>query len=121
MGNDSMHRMLLIWDGNDTAGDLNAALAAASSQHVPIDVMPLQYNVEHEVMMDKFIAPTRRQEGQPFNIDVYLNNKNDGDVQGDLSVTDNGKLIPLRDGKTTERVSLKPGRMWSGFRCRRRR
>jgi len=109
MGNNSMHRMLLIWDGNATAGDLNTALAAASSQHVPIDVMPLQYNVEHEVMMDKFIAPTRRQEGQPFNIDVYLNNKNDSDVQGDLSVTDNGKLIPLRQGKTTERITLKPG------------
>jgi uncharacterized membrane protein len=109
MGNNSMHRMLLIWDGNATAGDLNTALAAASSQHVPIDVMPLQYNVEHEVMMDKFIAPTRRQEGQPFNIDVYVNNKNDDDVQGDLSVTDNGKLIPLRGGNTTERVTLKPG------------
>ena len=81
-GTNSMHRMLLIWDGNATAGDLNAALAAASSQHVPIDVMPLQYNVEHEVMMDKFIAPTRRQEGQPFNIDVYINNKNEQDVAG---------------------------------------
>lgn len=109
MGSNAMHRMLLIWDGNATAGDLSAALAAASSQHVPIDVMPLQYNVEHEVMMDKFIAPTRRQEGQPFNIDVYLNNKNDQDVAGDLSVTDNGKLIPLHDGNTTERVTLKPG------------
>ena len=109
MGNNSMHRLLLIWDGNATAGDLNSALAAASSQHVPIDVMPLQYNVEHEVMMDKFIAPTRRQEGQPFSIDVYLNNKNVQDVQGDLSVTDNGKLIPLADGKTTQRVMLKSG------------
>jgi Ca-activated chloride channel family protein len=109
MGNDSMHRMLLIWDGNATAGDLNTSLAAASSQHVPIDVMPLHYNVEHEVMMDKFIAPSRRQEGQPFSIDVYINNKNAQNVEGDLSVTDNGKLLPLRDGKTTERVALKPG------------
>lgn len=109
MGNNSMHRMLLIWDGNATSGDLNAALAAASSQHVPIDVMPLQYNVEHEVMMDKFIAPTRRQEGQPFDLDIYLNNKNDDNVVGDLSVTDNGKLIALHDGKTTERITLRPG------------
>lgn len=109
MGNNSMHRMLLIWDGNATAGDLNASLAAASSQHVPIDVMPLHYNVEHEVMMDKFIAPSRRQEGQPFSIDVYINNKNQQNVEGDLSVTDNGKLIPLRDGNTTARVTLKPG------------
>ncbi len=71
--------------------------------------MPLQYNVEHEVMMDKFIAPTRRQEGQPFSIDVYINNKNDSNVAGDVSVTDNGKLIPLGGGQTTQRVTLKPG------------
>jgi uncharacterized membrane protein len=109
MGNDSMHRMLLIWDGNATAGDLNTALAAVSSQHVPIDVMPLHYNVEHEVMMDKFIAPSHRQEGQPFSIDVYIDNKNAQNVEGDLSVTDNGKLIPLTGGKTTERIALKPG------------
>jgi uncharacterized membrane protein len=109
LSNDAMHRILLIWDGNATAGDLNTALAAASSQHVPIDVMPLHYNVEHEVMMDKFIAPARRQEGQPFSIDVYVNNKNERNVEGDLSITDNGKLIPLQDGKTTERLVLKPG------------
>jgi uncharacterized membrane protein len=109
MGNDSLHRILLIWDGNATAGDLNAALAAAASQHVPIDVMPLHYNVEHEVMMDKFIAPSRRQEGQAFSIDVYINNKNTQDVVGDLSVTDNGKLMPLQDGQTTQRVELVPG------------
>jgi uncharacterized membrane protein len=109
MSNNSMHRLLLIWDGNATSGDLDAAMAAASSQHVPIDVMPLQYNVEHEVMMDKFIAPTRRQEGQPFSIDVYINSKNDANVAGDVSVTDNGKLIPLTGGQTTQRVMLKPG------------
>ncbi|MDP9173578.1 MAG: hypothetical protein M3O30_06900 [Planctomycetota bacterium] len=109
MSGDSSHRMLLIWDGNATAGDLNAALAAAASQHVPIDVMPLKYNVEHEVMMDNFIAPNARQEGQPFTIEVHLQNKNDTTVEGNLSVTDNGNLMALRDGKTTERISLKPG------------
>ena len=109
LSNSSLHRILLIWDGNATAGDLSAALANASSQHVPIDVMPLQYNVQHEVMMDKFIAPTRRQEGQPFSIDVYVNNKNDQNVQAELSVTDNGTLIPLAGAQTTQRIVLKPG------------
>jgi uncharacterized membrane protein len=109
MDSDAMHRLLLIWDGNDTAGELSAALADAASQHVPIDVMPLHYNVEHEVMVDKFIAPNSRQEGQPFNIEVHLTNTNKFDVEGNLSVTDNGNLIPLKDGKTTERIALKPG------------
>ncbi len=108
--NDAMHRILLIWDGNSTAGDLSAALAAASSQHVPIDVMPLHYNVSHEVMMDKFIAPVWRQEGQPFTIEVHVLSTNLVDVTGNLSVTNNGKLMPLKDGQTTERIAIKPGK-----------
>jgi uncharacterized membrane protein len=110
MDNDSMHRMLLIWDGNNTQGDINTAVAAASSQHVPIDVMPLSYNVNHEVMVDKFVSPSRRQEGQPFTIEVHIVSTNSLPVEANLSVTDNGKLMPLRDGQTTERIALKPGR-----------
>jgi Ca-activated chloride channel homolog len=110
MDNDAMHRILLIWDGNSTQGDLDAALAEASSQHVPVDVMPLQYNVKHEVMVDKFIAPTWRQEGQPFTIEVHVVSTNAQDVEANLSVTDNGQLMALRDGQTTERITLTPGR-----------
>jgi uncharacterized membrane protein len=109
MSSDTMHRLLLVWDGNATAGDLNTALAAAASEHVPIDVMPLKYNITHEVMMDKFIAPTLRQEGQAFTIEVHLKSTNTQNVEGDLSVTDNGKLMAIKDGKTTDRVTLKPG------------
>jgi hypothetical protein len=47
MGKDSMHRLVLMWDGNSTTGDLDAAVEAAASQHVPIDVMPLDYNVKN--------------------------------------------------------------------------
>jgi uncharacterized membrane protein len=110
MDTDAMHRLLLITDGNATQGDLETALAAASSQHVPIDVMPLQYNVTHEVMLDKFIAPTWRQEGQPFTIEVHIVSTNPGDVEANLSVSDNGRLMPLEDGKTTQLILLKPGR-----------
>jgi len=110
MDTDAMHRLLLITDGNSTQGDLETALAAAASQHVPIDVMPLEYNVTHEVMLDKFIAPTWRQEGQPFTIEVHVLSTNPGDVQANLSVSDNGRLMPLRDGQTTQVILLKPGR-----------
>src|SRR4051794_14932834 len=33
---DAMHRLLLMWDGNATAGDTDTAVAAAKSQGVPI-------------------------------------------------------------------------------------
>jgi uncharacterized membrane protein len=110
MDHDTMHRLLLITDGNATQGDLDSALAAVSSQHVPVDVMPLQYNVDREVMVDKFIAPTWRQEGQPFSIEVHVVSTNPDDVQANLSVTDNGELLPLTGGTTTQKILLKPGR-----------
>ena len=64
-----MHRLLLIWDGNQTTGDLETALAAAAAQRVPIDVMPLKYNVTSEVLVDRFIAPTWKRENEPFTIE----------------------------------------------------
>ena len=39
-GEDARHRIVLVWDGNKTEGDLDAAVAAAKAQGVPIDVMP---------------------------------------------------------------------------------
>ena len=72
MGKDAMHRLLLIWDGNPTTGDLDAAIAAAAAQHVPIDVMPLDYDVQNEVLVERFVAPTWKRENEPFTIEVFL-------------------------------------------------
>jgi len=55
---DAMRRILLISDGNQTAGDLEGALTAAVSQNVPIDVMKLSYSVDNEVLIDRLAAPS---------------------------------------------------------------
>lgn len=86
MSPDAMHRLLLIWDGNQTVGDLDAAVSAAAAQHVPIDVMPLHYDVRNETMVDRFVAPPLRRENEPFTIDVYLNSTADVPVRGKLNV-----------------------------------
>jgi uncharacterized membrane protein len=83
---DAMHRMLLIWDGNQTEGDLDTAVAAAAAQHIPIDVMPLHYDVRNATMVDKFVAPPLRRENEPFTIDVVLRSTSDVPVTGKLTV-----------------------------------
>ncbi len=112
-GKDAMHRMLLISDGNMTAGDLEAAEAAATAQHVPIDVMPLQYDVKNEVLVDRFIAPTIKRENEPFTIDVILRATNPP-VTGKLTVLHNDRpmdLDPNTPGiQTTRTVVLKQER-----------
>ena len=110
---DAMHRLLLIWDGNATAGDLNTALSAAVAQHVPIDVMPLRYNITHEVMMERFNAPMWKRENEPFTLDIVLRSTNAVPVTGKLTVRNGSELMdldPEKPGVQPVRVvTLKPG------------
>ncbi len=108
---DAMHRMLLIWDGNQTTGDIEAALSAAAAARVPIDVMPLTYDVRNEVMVDRIVAPTWKRENEPFTLEVYLSSTNPGLTNGTLTVTHQGlpmDLDPTQSGvQSTRRVQLK--------------
>lgn len=110
---DAMHRLLLIWDGNQTIGDLNNALSAAKSQNVPIDVMPLRYNVTNEVMMDRFNAPMWKRENEPFTMDIVLNSTNAVPVTGKLTVRHGSEMLDLDPNtpgpQPVRLVTLKPG------------
>lgn len=113
MSNDAMHRLLLVWDGNQTTGDLEAALATAAAQNVPIDVMPLRYNVTNEVLLERLVAPTWRRENEPFTIEVMLRSTNPAAVSGTLTVLRQNQPMDL-DPSTPQidpirRVTLKNG------------
>ena len=112
-GKDAMRRMVLISDGNPTQGDTDTAVAEANAQHIPIDVMPLHYDIKHEVAMDRFLAPTWKREHEPFTLSVVLKNTNDAPVQGNLTVTDQNTpmdLDPSTPGvQTSRRVTIPAG------------
>ena len=113
LGHDAMHRLVLISDGNPTTGETDEAVSAAVAQHVPIDVMPLHYDVQHEVLMDRFVAPTWKRQNEPFTLYVYLKSTNDFPVTGKLTVKHQGApmdLDPATPGiQPTLRVTLSPG------------
>jgi uncharacterized membrane protein len=123
-GKDAMHRLLLVSDGNVTQGDLEAARTAAAAQHVPIDVMPLRYDVKNEVLIERFIAPSWRREDEPFSIDVILRATNPpatgtltvvhGDQPMDLDPDTPGvqptRRVTLRQERNVERVAVPPQR-----------
>jgi len=113
MQKDKMHRLLLIWDGNPTLGDIDAARNAAIAAHVPIDVMPLHYDVQHEVLMDKIDAPTWRRENETYTVRVYIKSTNNFPVTGKLSMTDQGQPMDLEPDQPgehlTRNVTLPPG------------
>lgn len=113
LSNDAMHRMVLIWDGNQTAGDLAAAVSTAAAQGVPIDVMPLHYSVPAAVMMERFVAPSWKREKDAFSLQVVLRNTATHDVTGQLSILHQGRPIDVDAEKpgiqTSLHIALKPG------------
>ena len=113
MSDDAMHRLLLVWDGNQTTGDLEAALATAAAQNVPIDVMPLRYDVTNEVLLERLIAPSWKRENEPFSVEVMLRSTNATAVGGTLTVLHQGQPMDLDIGtpemNPTRAVTLKPG------------
>lgn len=113
MNKDAMHRLVLLWDGNATTGDLEGALAQAAAQNVPVDVMPLAYNVRREVVVDNLAAPTWKRENEPFTIDVVFRSTNETPVAGTMVVTHQGEamdLDPYTPGaQAARKVTLRPG------------
>lgn len=103
MRREAMHRMLLIWDGNKTQGDLDAAISAAAAAHVPIDVMPLNYNVTNEVLVQSFSAPTMKNEKEPFALTLVLQSTNNKPVTGTVT------LYRQERPMETRKVTLNPG------------
>jgi Ca-activated chloride channel family protein len=110
---DAMRRIVLMWDGNQTTGELDAAVSAAAAAHVPIDVAPLSYSVKGAVILDKFVAPARRRAGEPFTLDVVLRNTSVAQVRGTLFVDSDGQILSsrrltLRPGLNAEHISMPP-------------
>ncbi len=57
---DASGRLLLISDGNQTAGDALAAansLVRADGSAVPVDVVPVKYRIEREVLVERVDVP----------------------------------------------------------------
>jgi uncharacterized membrane protein len=110
--NDAMRRIVLISDGNQNMGDIDAAISAAASQHVPIDVFPLNYRINNEVLMEKMISPTWKRQNEPFTVEIYLRSTNSTDVSGKLTVLMDNVPIPLDPAHpeaTSVTKTLRPG------------
>jgi uncharacterized membrane protein len=69
---DSAYRLVLITDGNETDGSLLAAAESARAMNVPIDVLPLTYRYEGEVIVERVETPTNARMGDLINARVTI-------------------------------------------------
>lgn len=106
---DAAYRLLLVSDGNETAGSLLEAAQAAKARGVPIDVLPVRYRATAEVTLDQLVAPTTARMGETVALRVVLTSTQA--TRGRLSILLNDEPIDLdpQGPGTSELVDLRQG------------
>lgn len=66
------NRLVLVSDANQTAGSVIAAAQAAKAAKIPIDVYPIEYAYEREVIVERLIAPATARQGEIVSLRAVL-------------------------------------------------
>ena len=101
-------RIVLLSDGNSTAGD-PLKVATALRGKVDVSTVPLSVRNDPEVQVASVNAPTQVQQGEGFNVEVVVDSNHDDDAgkveiyRGDVKVADQ----PMKLKKGENRLLLK--------------
>lgn len=122
---DARTRIVLFSDGNQTQGDAaRMAERLTGDQGISVDVVPLEYDVASEVLVESVDAPPSADEGSAVTVRVTLRSTGESvgtlrlvregeevDING--SAAGMGRRVRLGPGLTTEliEVELPPGRI----------
>lgn len=94
-------RLLIVSDFNETTDSVLQAARTARSQGVPIDVLPIRYKFESEVIVERVVAPATARMGQNVVLRVLINSLKP--TTGRISLLVNGEPIQL--GPTAKDLS----------------
>jgi uncharacterized membrane protein len=101
---DTASRILVVSDGNETTGHVLSVAKMAKANGIPVDVLPLLYDHQNEVMIEKVVAPSQTRIGQSIPVRVILRSVGQSsgtlhliqnDVEIDVSPDDAGSGLPL--------------------------
>ncbi|MEM8834254.1 MAG: vWA domain-containing protein [Planctomycetota bacterium] len=103
-------RMLLISDGNETSGDALQAARELAGEGIRVDVLPISYRVEREVMIEAVDVPPQAAEESTVTVRVVLSSTQR--TTGTLEVLYEGDPLDLAPEatRTGRRITLEPGR-----------
>ncbi len=93
---DAAYRLLLVTDGNETEGSLLAAAESARALGVPVDVLPLTYRYDNEVIVEAVDTPASARMGEVVNARVTL--RATAPTRGRLLLLVNGEPVQLGEG-----------------------
>ncbi len=95
-------RIVLVSDGAMTEGSLSRILDQLKARSVPVDVLAVQYDHEHEVWLEKLELPRTVKLGETYEAAVILSTLKAG--SGKLVLKENGEVV------AQERVQFVPGK-----------
>jgi len=101
---DTASRVLLVSDGNETDGQVLAVADLALSSGVPIDVLPMNFEHTHEVIVEQVLVTSQSRIGQTIPVRVVL--RSIGESTGVLHLFRNDVPIdisPDHDGTGEQR------------------
>jgi hypothetical protein len=106
---DAANRLLLVSDGNETAGSLLSVAQAAKAAGVPIDVIPQRFSIERDVIFDRLVAPANARPNETITLRAVLQSTTK--TRGKLTIMLNGQAIPLdpATGARSKVVEIEPG------------
>jgi Ca-activated chloride channel family protein len=97
-------RLVVFSDGRSTQSGLDRIPG-----DVQIDVVPIRYQIQQEVVVESIEVPTRALPGAQIEARVVM--RSVGRSSGELRITDNGELVDLNGSApgNAMRVNLEPG------------
>lgn len=105
---DAAYRVVVASDANETSGSILAAAETAKSLGVPVDVIPLTFKHDEEVILDRLVVPSTAREGENVTARVVLNATKK--TKGRLAILVNGEPMDLSgDGSKSAPVELDAG------------
>ncbi|MBI1313802.1 VWA domain-containing protein [bacterium] len=84
-------RIVLISDGTATGGSLNRQLDELKSRGIAVDVLPIKYQYDREVWIERLELPQYVKLGEDYEASVVVSALQDG--TGTLTLRENGQLI----------------------------
>ncbi|RPI83394.1 MAG: VWA domain-containing protein, partial [Planctomycetaceae bacterium] len=92
---DKLGRIVLISDGIQTEGNLSRVLDDLKARSVSVDVLPIQYEFNDEVWLERLELPQFVRQGETYEAGVLLSSLAAG--KGTLRLEENGKLIAEKE------------------------
>ncbi len=92
---DSRGRIVLVSDGTATEGSLSRILDELKSRGIAVDVLPIQYDFDREVWLERLELPRQVKLGENYEAAVVMASLKEG--TGKLILRENGEVIAEKE------------------------